>query len=194
MQFLGVVNQLLSHDKETSSRGLKARKYAVIPLSQRSGLIQWVDGALPLFSLYKQWQKRESVAKQAGKGSSGTSMGSLKENVALRPSDMFYGKIIPALKEKGITNVLSRKDWPFDVLKKVFLELSHETPKNIISKDLWSKSTNSLDWWSKTKSFNRSVAVMSMIGYIIGLGDRHLDNILLDSRSGEVVHIDYSNS
>ena len=33
---------------------------------------------------------------------------------------------------------------------------------------------------------------MSMIGYIIGLGDRHLDNILFDFAHGEVVHIDYS--
>lgn len=31
-----------------------------------------------------------------------------------------------------------------------------------------------------------------MIGYTIGLGDRHLDNILMDFSSGEVVHIDYS--
>jgi len=35
---------------------------------------------------------------------------------------------------------------------------------------------------------------MSMIGYIIGLGDRHLDNILFDFAHGEVVHIDYSMS
>ena len=27
-------------------------------------------------------------------------------------------------------------------------------------------------------------------GYIIGLGDRHSQNILLDTRSAEVVHID----
>lgn len=33
---------------------------------------------------------------------------------------------------------------------------------------------------------------MSMVGYIIGLGDRHLDNVLIDLTTGEVVHIDYN--
>ena len=32
----------------------------------------------------------------------------------------------------------------------------------------------------------------SVLGYLIGLGDRHLDNVLLDLRSAELVHIDYS--
>lgn len=33
---------------------------------------------------------------------------------------------------------------------------------------------------------------MCMIGYVIGLGDRHLDNVLVDFDSGEMVHIDYN--
>lgn len=33
---------------------------------------------------------------------------------------------------------------------------------------------------------------MSVIGYVIGLGDRHLSNILIDLETGEVVHIDYN--
>lgn len=37
-----------------------------------------------------------------------------------------------------------------------------------------------------------STAVMSMVGYIIGLGDRHLDNVLIDMTIREVVHIDYN--
>jgi len=37
-----------------------------------------------------------------------------------------------------------------------------------------------------TQSYARSTAVMSMIGYIIGLGDRHLDNMLVDFTTGEV--------
>ena len=35
-------------------------------------------------------------------------------------------------------------------------------------------------WWKVIKSLGRSFAVMSVIGYIIGLGDRHLDNILVN--------------
>ena len=46
--------------------------------------------------------------------------------------------------------------------------------------------------WLKTQAFARSAGVTSMVGYVIGLGDRHLDNILLDFRSGELLHIDYT--
>ena len=37
-----------------------------------------------------------------------------------------------------------------------------------------------------SQTYCRSVAVMSMIGYILGLGDRHLDNMLIDFTTGEV--------
>lgn len=36
------------------------------------------------------------------------------------------------------------------------------------------------------QKYSQSTAVMSMIGYVIGLGDRHLDNVLIDLESGEV--------
>jgi len=40
----------------------RARHYSVTPLGLRSGLIQWVDGCVPFFSLYKRWQVREAAA------------------------------------------------------------------------------------------------------------------------------------
>lgn len=39
-----------------------ARHYSVTPLGPRSGLIQWVDGAVPVFALFKRWQQREAMA------------------------------------------------------------------------------------------------------------------------------------
>lgn len=36
-----------------------------------------------------------------------------------------------------------------------------------------------------------SVATTSMVGYILGLGDRHTQNILIDQKTAEVIHIDF---
>ncbi|KAH7680461.1 Phosphatidylinositol 3- and 4-kinase family protein [Aphelenchoides avenae] len=33
---------------------------------------------------------------------------------------------------------------------------------------------------------------MSMVGAVLGLGDRHLDNVLLDFSTGNVIHVDYN--
>lgn len=42
----------------------------------------------------------------------------------------------------------------------------------------------------KRRAYGRSVAVASIAGYIIGLGDRHGSNVLLDAATAEVLHID----
>jgi len=110
----------------------------------------------------------------------------------MRPSDMFYEKIMPALKEYGITKVTSRKEWPHEVLKRVYTQLVQETPRDLLSRELWCSCMSSAELWAKTNVHARSVAVMSMVGYVTGLGDRHLDNILMDFGSGEVVHIDWN--
>jgi ataxia telangiectasia mutated family protein len=39
--------------------------------------------------------------------------------------------------------------------------------------------------------YTRSVAVNSIVGHFLGIGDRHLSNILIHQKSGEVVHIDF---
>jgi len=60
-----------------------------------------------------------------------------------------------------------------------------------IQKVLWVKSANSEVWLERRTSFTRSLAVMSMVGYILGLGDRHPSNIMLERHTGKIVHIDF---
>jgi ataxia telangiectasia mutated family protein len=45
-------------------------------------------------------------------------------------------------------------------------------------------------WFASRLAYTRSTAAISILGYVLGLGDRHGHNILLDNKSGEVVHID----
>ncbi|KAI1313631.1 phosphatidylinositol 3 [Xylaria venustula] len=46
------------------------------------------------------------------------------------------------------------------------------------------------DWFAKRTAYTRTTAAISILGHVLGLGDRHGHNILLDSKNGEVVHID----
>ncbi|KAJ6102700.1 hypothetical protein N7486_005127 [Penicillium sp. IBT 16267x] len=52
------------------------------------------------------------------------------------------------------------------------------------------KFNNPDDWFSKRLAYTRSTAAISILGHVLGLGDRHGHNILLDEKTGEVVHID----
>ena len=41
-------------------------------------------------------------------------------------------------------------------------------------------------WFERRLTYTRATAVNSMAGYLIGLGDRHSQNILIDKKSAEV--------
>ena len=56
---------------------------------------------------------------------------------------------------------------------------------------LWLKSKSSEAWLERRTTYIRSLATMSMVGYILGLGDRHPSNLLIDKFTGQVVHIDF---
>ena len=52
------------------------------------------------------------------------------------------------------------------------------------------KFLNPDEWFYKRLNYSRSTAAVSILGHVLGLGDRHGHNILLDEKTGEVVHID----
>ncbi|KAM9392172.1 serine/threonine-protein kinase SMG1 [Pholidichthys leucotaenia] len=189
MQFLSIVNTMFTKINQQEQPQFHARHYSVTPLGTRSGLIQWVDGATPLFGLYKRWQQREAVL-QAQKAQDSFQQQPVPP--VPRPSELYYSRIGPALKAVGLSLDVTRRDWPLSVMKEVLKELMEATPSNLLAKELWCSCTTPSEWWRVTQSYARSTAVMSMVGYIIGLGDRHLDNVLIDMTTGEVVHIDYN--
>ena len=95
MQFLWIANQMMSGQKVQQVVGsleqvghYRARHYSVIPLGLRSGLIKWVEGAQPLFSLFKKWQLRQQQHLENAKKMEEAA------RVVGKPSDMFYSKML----------------------------------------------------------------------------------------------------
>ncbi|CAK5264818.1 unnamed protein product [Mycena citricolor] len=73
----------------------------------------------------------------------------------------------------------------------VFEYAMDNTSGQDLYKILWLKSANSEHWLERRACYTRSLAVTSMAGHILGLGDRHPSNIMLERPTGKVAHIDF---
>lgn len=76
-----------------------------------------------------------------------------------------------------------------DILTTLFLSLA-KCFKPVMRHFFTEKHKVPMSWFAMRLNYTRSVATTSIVGHILGLGDRHVSNILLDSSTGEVVHID----
>lgn len=73
----------------------------------------------------------------------------------------------------------------------VFRHSLENTQGDDLERILWLKSADSESWLERRLNFTRSLAVMSMVGYVLGLGDRHPSNLMVDRHTGRVLHIDF---
>ncbi|XP_059160425.1 serine/threonine-protein kinase mTOR-like [Physella acuta] len=73
----------------------------------------------------------------------------------------------------------------------VFEHALEHTQGDDLARILWYKSPSSEVWFDRRTNYTRSLAVMSMVGYVLGLGDRHPSNLMLDRISGKIIHIDF---
>lgn len=46
-------------------------------------------------------------------------------------------------------------------------------------------------WFERRLAYTHSLATTSIIGYVLGIGDRHISNILIDLKTAELIHIDF---
>ena len=73
----------------------------------------------------------------------------------------------------------------------IFMHAVENTSGGDLAHVLWLKSRSSEQWLERRTTYTRSLAVMSMVGYLLGLGDRHPSNLMIDRYSGKVLHIDF---
>lgn len=62
MQLFGLVNNLLTADRNTAERNLSIARFAVIPLSPNSGLIGWVRNCDTLHALIREYRDSRGIA------------------------------------------------------------------------------------------------------------------------------------
>uniref|UniRef100_A0A5B7BS83 Serine/threonine-protein kinase TOR n=1 Tax=Davidia involucrata TaxID=16924 RepID=A0A5B7BS83_DAVIN len=160
MQLFGLVNTLLENSRETEEKDLSIQRYAVIPLSPNSGLIEWVPDCDTLHLLIREYRDGRNFTLN-------------REHKLMLSFAPDYDHL------------------PLIAKVEVFEYALQNTEGNDLSKVLWLKSRTSEVWLDRRTNYTRSLAVMSMVGYLLGLGDRHPSNLMLHRYSGKILHIDF---
>ncbi|KAF9871571.1 hypothetical protein CkaCkLH20_10982 [Colletotrichum karsti] len=157
MEFNGMINRSLKRDPEASRRQLYIKTYAVVPLNEECGIIEWVDGLKTLREILLDQYKARSVHPD-------------------------YGQIKQMMIEAvtGPNNI------------KIFTEGVLGTFPPVLQYWFVQRFPHPSTWFSARLKYTRSCAVMSMVGTILGLGDRHGENVLLERDNGGIFHVDFN--
>jgi len=160
MQLFGLINALLDSYSTALSRNMRIRRYSVLPLSDNSGVLGWVENTDTMNDLVKEYREPRDIRLTT-------------EHRLLASHAPDFDKMTPLMKQNAFEEVL------------------RETTGTDLSKMFWLKSRSSEVWIERRTVFTISLAVNSIAGYVLGLGDRHPSNLMIDRISGGVVHIDF---
>jgi len=168
-QVFGLMNHLLEQNEETRKSKLNVRTYKVVPLSQRSGILEWCENTQPI-AMYLVGSDNRSGAHKKFAPKQWDSAECRKKMSSLNPKNARRAVTLK-MKEQVFREVCSN----FSPAMKFFFLEKFPSPGS---------------YYLAQSAYTRSVATNSMVGHVLGLGDRHTNNILIDNNSGELVHID----
>uniref|UniRef100_A0A8C2HF25 non-specific serine/threonine protein kinase n=1 Tax=Cyprinus carpio TaxID=7962 RepID=A0A8C2HF25_CYPCA len=160
-QVFHMCSTLLQRNAETRKRKLNIRRYKVVPFSQRSGVLEWCSGTVPIGEFLVDPQK-----------------GAHKR---FRPQDW------PNMSCRK--KMMEAQRLEFDDKLQAFTEVCQNF-RPVFRYFCMESFLDPAVWLERRLAYTRSVATSSIVGYIVGLGDRHIQNILIDEQTAELVHID----
>ncbi|KAI1263882.1 phosphatidylinositol 3 [Xylariaceae sp. FL1019] len=157
MEFNSMINRSLKRDAESSRRQLYIRTYAVVPLNEECGIIEWVDGLKTLRDILLNSYRARGISPP-------------------------YGHLQQMMKDSVVG----------DKNTKIFTEGVLGMFPPVLPNWFVAQFPNPSMWFTARLRYTRSCAVMSMVGTILGLGDRHGENVLLEEGNGGVFHVDFN--
>ena len=156
-QVFDEASKMLRNHKTARQRNLHIRTYKVIPLSPKSGIIEFVPNSTSFSEFLVGAHER------------------------YYPQDYKYND--------ARRRIQDAKEHSTDTRVKAYRKVcEHLQP--VMRHFFFERYNNPDDWFAKRTAYTRTTAAVSILGHVLGLGDRHCQNIMLDEKTGEVVHID----
>ena len=173
MQIFALVNELLNKDLAATGQAhtqhLSITRYPVVPLSLTTGMVGWVQNTDTLHQLIKVHRKSRKIPENLER----TMLMQAVATRGMNPKDSIWTKLTMLQKLEQFQDVMDK------------------TSGRDLARVMEQQSKNKQEWLDRRNCFTQSLAVMSIVGYLLGLGDRHPSNLMMQRESGKIVHIDF---
>eukprot|EP01062_Namystynia_karyoxenos_P037502 TRINITY_DN2729_c1_g1_i3.p1 TRINITY_DN2729_c1_g1~~TRINITY_DN2729_c1_g1_i3.p1 ORF type:complete len:4594 (+),score=1260.51 TRINITY_DN2729_c1_g1_i3:1283-13783(+) len=184
-QIFSVMDQVLQGERGCGQRGLRLRTYSVVPLSPRAGLVEWVGGCKPLKAMLQENFRASDTIH--GKGLlSHPAAGKFLEwvnNLGHR-KQLFYG-YRRLFGEYGRTDLTPHFS---GYLEEPLMDLTY------LKRALTALCVSHAAYHRLRSRFLASWSACGAAQWMLGIGDRHCDNFLIDQQTAEAVPIDFGHA
>ncbi|XP_030325655.1 DNA-dependent protein kinase catalytic subunit isoform X2 [Strigops habroptila] len=177
-QLFDVMNIILSQDATCRQRNMQLKTYQVIPMTTRLGLIKWLENTCTLKEFLKNsMSEEENINYNSKKGPHAT-----------------YSEWLSKMsgKAQGISRyqVMYRNANRTETVKS-FRSRESSVPEDLLRRAFVKMSTSPEAFLSLRSHFASSHALMCISHWILGIGDRHLSNFMINKETGGMVGIDF---
>ncbi|XP_041817022.1 DNA-dependent protein kinase catalytic subunit isoform X1 [Chelmon rostratus] len=179
-QLFAVMNILLSHDAACTHRGLQLCTYQVVPISTRIGLIEWMENTCTLKEFLYSTMTEEEQQRTAGSAQVYNKwLSTFAPNSTVCGVALYAQVYKKAKRAETVSNFLKvLQHVPSDLLKRAFLKMCN-SPEAFLS---------------LRSHFISSHALLCVSHWILGIGDRHLSNFMINMETGGMIGIDFGHA
>ncbi|CAI5439895.1 unnamed protein product [Caenorhabditis angaria] len=160
-QMFDITNCIL--DKNDGLKNL--RTYKIVPLDQGCGLIEFCHGTVSMKELLCGANRQGGLHHK------------------YHPNECSISEITRQMRDCQKDSIEQRRQVFINICRQISPVFRHHFyESNHFSCQIWRQ---------KLTEYRRSLSTWSVVGYIVGLGDRHTSNILFDMQQCHFVHIDF---
>uniref|UniRef100_A0A452TWI8 DNA-dependent protein kinase catalytic subunit n=1 Tax=Ursus maritimus TaxID=29073 RepID=A0A452TWI8_URSMA len=176
-QLFEVMNVVLSQDTACSQRNMQLKTYHVIPMTSRLGLIEWIENTFTLKDFLLNNMSREEKAAYTSDPKAPPC--EYRDWLTKISGKYDVSAYMSASRSETVTSFRRRESKvPADLLKRAFLKMS----------------TGPEAFLALRSHFASSHALMCISHWILGIGDRHLNNFMVSMETGGMIGIDFGHA